>query len=69
LAAVFVSLVREAQQQEGDEGDRNLDPDGVLGGPDEVVDFQGLLAANCVLRSASSLSTTARNGKEFASMR
>jgi len=38
-----VGIVRQAQQQKGDEGDRNLKADGVLGSPQEVTDFQGLL--------------------------
>src|SRR5260221_662538 len=43
LKHVFVSFVREAQQQKGNQRDRDLDPNGVLGRPHEVVDFQGLL--------------------------
>src|ERR1700730_706582 len=39
----LVGVVSQPQQQEGDQRDRDLDPDGVLGGPHEVVDFQGLL--------------------------
>ena len=33
----------QAQQQKGDECDRNLDADGVLGGADEAGDLEGLL--------------------------
>ena len=39
----FVGIVREAQQQKGYEGDRNLNANGVLGGAQKVADFQGLL--------------------------
>src|SRR3981189_909111 len=38
-----VGIVRQAEQQEGYEGDRDLNADGVLGGPQEVADFQSLL--------------------------
>ncbi len=38
-----VGIVRQAQQQKGDEGNRNLNANGVLGGSQEVIDFQSLL--------------------------
>ena len=38
----FVGIVRQAQQQKSYEGDRNLNANGVLGGAQEVADFQGL---------------------------
>ncbi len=37
-----IVLVGEPQQYEGDERDRDLDADGILGGSEEVTDFQGL---------------------------
>jgi hypothetical protein len=38
----FVGFVRQAQQQKGDQGNCNLNANGVLGVPEEVADFQGL---------------------------
>ena len=38
----FVGIMRQAQQQKGDEGDCDLNANGVLGCPEEVADFQGL---------------------------
>src|SRR3977135_2077052 len=35
-----VGIVRQAQQQKGDERNRNLNTNGVLGGPQEVADFK-----------------------------
>src|SRR5436190_17987544 len=40
---VFLSGLGQAQQQEGDECDRNLDAYGVLGCADEAGDLEGLL--------------------------
>src|SRR5579863_8235352 len=38
----FVVIVGQAQQQKGDEGDRNLNANGVFGGSQEMADFQCL---------------------------
>jgi len=38
-----VGVVGEAQQHEGDQGDRDLNPNGVFRGSEEVADLQGLL--------------------------
>ena len=39
----FGGLLSEPQDEEGDEGDGDLNAHGVLGGPEEVADFEGLL--------------------------
>src|SRR5215208_7283622 len=39
----FGGGVSEAQQQEGDEGDGDLDAHGIFGSPEEVADLEGLL--------------------------
>jgi hypothetical protein len=33
----------QTQQQEGDQGDGDLDADGIFAAPEEMADFQGLL--------------------------
>jgi hypothetical protein len=38
-----LQLLRHAQQQEGDQGDGDLDADGVVGGAEEAGDLQCLL--------------------------
>src|SRR5258708_2425017 len=38
----LVGVVRQTQQDESNEGYRDLNTDGILGGPEEVADFQGL---------------------------
>jgi hypothetical protein len=38
-----VGVVSQAQQQEGDQGNRDLNTDGIFGGSEEVGDLQGLL--------------------------
>ena len=38
----FVGVMRQAQQQKGDQRNRDLNANGVLGGSEEVADFQGL---------------------------
>src|ERR1700686_2330208 len=38
----LVGVVRQPQQQEGDQRDRDLDANGVFGGSQEVADLQGL---------------------------
>src|SRR5882672_11605740 len=38
-----VGIVSQAQQQEGDQGNRDLNADGILGSSEEVGDLQGLL--------------------------
>ena len=40
---VFLSGLGQAQQQKGDECDRDLDSHGILGGADEAGDLEGLL--------------------------
>src|SRR5437016_5640700 len=40
---VFLSSLGQAQQQKGDECDRNLDAYGILRGADEAGDLEGLL--------------------------
>ena len=37
-----ISIVGQAQQQKRNQRDHNLDANGVLGGPEEVADFQDL---------------------------
>ena len=39
----FLCGLGKAQQEEGDEGDGNLDADGILGGADKAGDLKGLL--------------------------
>ena len=39
----LVGIVSQTQQQEGNECGGDLNPHGVFGGPDKVVDFQRLL--------------------------
>src|SRR5262249_59121624 len=39
----FGGVVSQAQQQEGDQRDRDLNADGVFGGSEEVADLQSLL--------------------------